>query len=405
VLRRLRSASSLSSQGRATAPEKWNELEESAAHRDPPPASRKEPAAEGIAALGRDDADDAPAPEEDAMLLASAENSAALRLCRYANSDIDSVLNMHGGAAGAQDLDALDAPFGSGPSGFASAKRGLASLLTVSDERIRRNLLEVLELRGLLSQARNDVATHWGALQALECERACVAAQAAQLRRHSDHLTSLLYRPGAGGDGAGEADVMHPRSMVALGICLRDGAPSHEVLGPIVRAVHAGTSASRTLTHGHQALCVLDEIIEVQGRDVRGLGAAAVMRLLTDAPGTRSELKVKRGSEVLHLDIKRPGQPQPHLRDASAASRSNAHQAMESLQAQQALSDLSLSFANAAGQVRGSETRGVCARAEAEARDQEVHRLRLANHKLLSRLKALEAAPLLTASSLTAPEI
>ena len=88
------------------------------------------------------------------------------------------------------------------------------------------------------------------------------------------------------------------------------------------------------------------------------------MRILTDAPGTSSALKVRRGSEVVHLDIKRPSEQQ--RRDASGW-RSNAQQAMQALQVQQALSDLALTFATAAGQVRGSEAKALWARMEAEA--------------------------------------
>lgn len=417
VLLRLKSACWLWSRDPQMGPtpgEKWNELEESAAHRYPPEATpggrastadgstgsnSDENAASGgerksmtsFPMAGLDDASD-----EDAVVQLLSENSAALRLCRHVTSDIRTVLEAHGSGSGADDHASREVSFGSGANAFGSTRRRLASMLTISDERIRRNLLEVLRLQELLHRVRDEAATHWGALQALQSERACLAAQAELLQRQSAHLTPLLYRPGsedstASGQRGGLAgDAMHPRSMIGLGICLRDARSSHEPLGPIVRAVYAGTHPGRQLTHGHQALRVLDEIVEVQGRDARGLGAEAVMRILTDAPGTSSALKVRRGSEVVHLDIKRPSEQQ--RRDASGW-RSNAQQAMQALQVQQALSDLALTFATAAGQVRGSEAKALWARMEAEARDRQLHRLRVGNHQLLSRLKALEALP------------
>lgn len=394
--------------------EKWNELEESAAHRYPPaeaPGVRARTAS-GSDGRGSDEnttsggerknvtsfsmAEFDHAADEDTVVQLLAENSAALRLCRHVTSDIRTVLKVHGSASGADEHASRDVSFGTGANAFGSTRRHLASMLTISDERIRRNLLEVLRLQELLHRVRDEAATHWGALQALQSERACLAAQAELLQRQSAHLTSLLYRPrteegeALSKRGGVAGDAMHPRSMIGVGICLRDARTSHEPMGPIVRAVHAGTHPARQLTHGHQALRVLDEIVEIQGRDARGLGAEAVMRIMTDAPGTSSVLKVRRGSEVVQLDIKRPSEQQ--RRDASGW-RSNAQQAMQALQVQQALSDLALTFATAAGQVRGREAKALWARGEAEARDRQLHRLRISNHQLLSRLKALEPLP------------
>ena len=326
--------------------------------------------------------------EEDALVREQSENRAALRLCRHLNSDISSVLNIQTRSLADEDEGRHFVAARTSPA--LQVKRDLAAMLTVSDERLRRSVLEALHLQGLLAAAQYETTTQWGCLQALQCERALVATQAQHLQRDNAHLTDLLYRQGEPGDGATSGrEVLHPRSMVGLGICLRDDSRSHEVCGPIIRAVYAGTHPSSLLTR--QELRVFDEIVEVDGRDVRGLGAEAVLLLLTDAPGTRSVLKVRRDSQVLTIEVKRASS-QLQAPEGSSAWRNHVLEGMHALQAHQAVSELSLSFANAAGQVRGSETRNRCSRAQAEEHDLNLHHLRLANHQLLSRLKALEAS-------------
>ena len=62
------------------------------------------------------------------------------------------------------------------------------------------------------------------------------------------------------------------RSMIGVGLCLRNASASTgERRGPVVRAVLRGSCHDKTLTRGHENIQVLDEIVQVRGRDVSGV--------------------------------------------------------------------------------------------------------------------------------------
>ena len=106
---------------------------------------------------------------------------------------------------------------------------------------------------------------------------------------------------------------MHPMSMISVGVCLRppplpgpeEDQEAEDLGGPVIRSVFNGLENSPLLTRGQKELKTLDEILEVDGRDVRGLACDKVMLLLTDAPGTRSILKVRRDHSIVTVEIKR----------------------------------------------------------------------------------------------------
>jgi hypothetical protein len=59
------------------------------------------------------------------------------------------------------------------------------------------------------------------------------------------------------------------RSMIGVGLCLRNASVSTgERRGPVVRAVFRGSCHNKTLTRGLENIQVLDEIVQVRGRDV-----------------------------------------------------------------------------------------------------------------------------------------
>jgi hypothetical protein len=94
--------------------------------------------------------------------------------------------------------------------------------------------------------------------------------------------------------------------MISVGVCLRPPplpGPEEQLGGPVIRGVFNGLENSPLLTQ--KELKTLDEILEVDGRDVRGLACDKVMLLLTDAPGTRSILKVRREQSIVTVEIKR----------------------------------------------------------------------------------------------------
>jgi hypothetical protein len=57
--------------------------------------------------------------------------------------------------------------------------------------------------------------------------------------------------------------------MIGVGLCLRNVSVSTgERSGPVVRAVFRGSCHNKTLTPGLENIQVLDEIVQVRGRDV-----------------------------------------------------------------------------------------------------------------------------------------
>ena len=57
--------------------------------------------------------------------------------------------------------------------------------------------------------------------------------------------------------------------MIGVGLCLRTASASTGGWrGPVVRAVFRGSCQNKTLTRGHENIQVLDEIVEVRGREV-----------------------------------------------------------------------------------------------------------------------------------------
>ena len=257
-------------------------------------------------------------------------------------------------------------------------------MVMVSEERLRKLALEIEQLERAQAQAQADGFQNWALLSALSAQRFLVQDEYKRQTNDAADLRALLYNK----TGGAVAD-MHPRSMIGIGLALRDapGGTTGERRGPIVRAVFRGSYHGKTLTRGHELIQVLDEIVEVDGRDVRDTPSAIVQDLLVDAPGTRSYLTLLRHAQTVQVEIKRMA-PEPN---SSSVWKAHTQESTQALELHRTLNDLSLAFAHAAGKVRAYQIRASRARAATEEEDLQIQQLRLNNLHLLSLLKTLEA--------------
>jgi hypothetical protein len=214
-------------------------------------------------------------------------------------------------------------------------RRRLSSMVTVSDERIRRSVVELEQLERLLVATEEQAHVQWGRLLGLRRQRKLLAREHQRQSDDAARLRSLLYRSVEGTEGVGGAGgelpgavvlyPAYPLSMVAPEVVLEDAPLAMDARGPLVQAVLRGGVAGRRLTRGGEEVEVLDEIVEVDGRGVRGLGWMEVMDLLTDAPGTRSIIKVQRDDRELMVEVRRP----PHIHDSASEWRASMQEGLQ----------------------------------------------------------------------------
>ena len=151
-----------------------------------------------------------------------------------------------------------------------------------------------------LAEVEEAGQVSWGQTLGLEAQRKLVEREMERSCQEAKRLRSLLFRADRGGDTCMRSTA--PLSTVGLALRLADPSCDTQARGPIVKAVFNGTHPDFSVAQVVQPVRrdipedfrVLDEILEVDGRDVRAMSAHDVMDLLVDAPGTRSAVKVAR---------------------------------------------------------------------------------------------------------------
>ncbi len=103
------------------------------------------------------------------------------------------------------------------------------------------------------------------------------------------------------------------------------GAPIGSIGAILVREPDTGVVHVRDVPEGNAGdkagLEVGDEIVFIDGKDVRGLDVAGLRRLLRGDPGTHVQLTVLRGERVVRLDVERPALTAPAPRAPEGEQR------------------------------------------------------------------------------------
>lgn len=123
-------------------------------------------------------------------------------------------------------------------------------------------------------------------------------------------------------------DANATRTLAGLGLLLASacGSPAVGSIGAMLgREPDSGVVHVRDVPEGNAGdragLEVGDEIVFVDGKDVRGLDVAGLRRLLRGEPGTHVQLTVLRGEQVIRLDVERAALVSPVPKPAEGEQR------------------------------------------------------------------------------------